>query len=85
MQTVISGFVDPKGWLPWQGAAAAPDTIFYAEYQNSGPGAVTYGRVNWTGLKLNMTSKQGGKYTVSSFIKGDKWIPATNITYKSGL
>ncbi|KAL0322649.1 UNVERIFIED_CONTAM: putative pectinesterase/pectinesterase inhibitor 46 [Sesamum angustifolium] len=85
MQTVISGFVDPKGWLPWQGAAAAPDTIFYSEYQNSGPGAVTYGRVNWTGLKLNMTSKQAGKYTVSSFIKGDKWIPATNITYKSGL
>ncbi|KAI3459638.1 hypothetical protein Pfo_016301 [Paulownia fortunei] len=85
MQNVIPGFIDPKGWLPWVGTTAAPNTIFYAEYQNSGPGSVTKGRVTWKGLKLNITSKQAGKYSVSSFIKGDKWIPAANISYKSGL
>lgn len=85
IESSIDGFIDPKGWLPWMSISVPPETIFYAEYQNTGPGSVTGRRVNWKGLKLNMTSKQAAKYSVSSFINGDKWIPAANVAYKSGL
>ncbi|KAJ8545022.1 hypothetical protein K7X08_017605 [Anisodus acutangulus] len=40
MHTTMASFIDPKGWLPSVGTTA-PDTIFYAEYKNFGPGAVT--------------------------------------------
>ncbi|KAL2248597.1 probable pectinesterase/pectinesterase inhibitor 46 [Sesamum indicum] len=84
IQNVMGSLIDPKGWLPWVGTSA-PSTIFYAEYQNMGPGAVTKNRVNWSGLKLNISSSQAKKFTVGPFIKGDKWIPATGVNYKLGL
>ncbi|KAG8390271.1 hypothetical protein BUALT_Bualt01G0066300 [Buddleja alternifolia] len=82
--SVMDSFIDPKGWLPWVGTSA-PNTIFYAEFQNLGPGAVTKNRVNWRGLKLNLTPTIVKKFTVGKFINGDEWIPATGVTYKSGL
>ncbi|KAK6155813.1 hypothetical protein DH2020_010061 [Rehmannia glutinosa] len=81
---VMGSFIHPKGWLPWVGDSA-PNTIFYAEFQNSGPGAVTKNRVNWKGLKLNLSASQVKKFTVGPFIHGDRWIPATGVSYKSGL
>ncbi|KAG8381464.1 hypothetical protein BUALT_Bualt06G0124600 [Buddleja alternifolia] len=81
---VMDRFIDPKGWLPWVGTSA-PDTIFYAEFQNSGLGAVTKNRVNWKGLKLNLSVGQVRKFTVGPFINGDKWIPKTGVAYKSGF
>ncbi|GFP88305.1 putative pectinesterase/pectinesterase inhibitor 24 [Phtheirospermum japonicum] len=81
---VMGSFIDPKGWLPWVGNSA-PNTIFYAEFQNLGPGAVTKKRVNWKGLKLNLSATQVKKFTVGPFLHGDKWIPETGVTYKSGL
>ncbi|KAH6828050.1 root hair specific 12 [Perilla frutescens var. hirtella] len=84
LQNVMNGFIDPKGWLPWVGTSA-PDTIFYAEFQNSGPGALPKNRVAWKGLMLNLTASQVKKFTVAQFINGDKWIPTTGVTYKSGI
>ncbi|KAL7147544.1 hypothetical protein ABFS83_06G114400 [Erythranthe nasuta] len=83
-QSVMDRCIDPKGWLPWVGSSA-PSTIFYAELWNTGLGSVTKNRVNWSGLKLNLTSTQVKKFTVGPFVNGDQWIPATNVTYKSGL
>lgn len=80
----LDRFIDPKGWLPWVGTSA-PSTIFYAEYQNTGVGAVTRNRVKWSGLKLGLTANQVKKFTVGPFVNGDKWIPATGVPFKSGL
>ncbi|KAL0400850.1 UNVERIFIED_CONTAM: putative pectinesterase/pectinesterase inhibitor 46 [Sesamum latifolium] len=80
----MGSLIDPKGWLPWVGTSA-PDTIFYAEFQNTGPGSVIKNRVKWKGLKLNLSAAQVKKFTVGPFINGDKWIPATGVSYKSGL
>ncbi|XP_076925641.1 putative pectinesterase/pectinesterase inhibitor 24 [Bidens hawaiensis] len=79
----MNGFIDPKGWMPWVGTSA-PSTIFYAEFGNTGAGAVTKNRVKWKGLKF-ITSKQASKFTVKSFIHGDKWIKDAGVPYKSGL
>ncbi|CAA2995433.1 probable pectinesterase pectinesterase inhibitor 46 [Olea europaea subsp. europaea] len=84
MQSMMGSFIDPKGWLPWVGTSA-PNTIFYAEFQNFGRGAVTKNRVKWRGLKLNLITSQAKKFTVNSFIDGHKWLPATGVSFKSGL
>lgn len=84
LQNKMDGFIDPKGWMPWVGDSA-PDTIFYAEYQNSGPGAATKNRVKWRGLRLNLNADQAKKFTVEKFINREKWISATGVSYKSGL
>ncbi|BAT89603.1 hypothetical protein LR48_Vigan08g045500 [Vigna angularis] len=83
MQSSLGSFINPNGWLPWIGNSA-PDTIFYAEFQNLGPGASTKNRVKWKGLKT-ITSKQASKFTVKTFISGEKWIPASGATFKSSL
>ncbi|XP_058745717.1 putative pectinesterase/pectinesterase inhibitor 24 [Vicia villosa] len=83
MQSNLGSFISPNGWLPWIGDSA-PDTIFYAEFQNFGAGASTKNRVKWKGLK-SITNKQAKKFTVKSFLSGDKWIPASGATFKSSL
>ncbi|CAA0809539.1 Probable pectinesterase/pectinesterase inhibitor 46 [Striga hermonthica] len=82
--SVMGAFIDPKGWLPWVGTSA-PNTIFYAEFQNVGLGAGTRNRVSWRGLKLKLSASQVRKFTVGPFIQGDKWIKQTGVPYKSGL
>lgn len=44
MQSTISDVVDPAGWHEWDGNFGL-DTLFYGEYQNTGAGAGTTGRV----------------------------------------
>ncbi|XP_016444374.1 putative pectinesterase/pectinesterase inhibitor 46 [Nicotiana tabacum] len=84
MQSNLGAFIHPTGWMPWVGTTA-PNTIFYAEYKNVGPGANTNNRVNWRGLKLRLTSKIVSKFTVKPFIQGDKWLPAAAVPFKAGL
>lgn len=82
MKSFMDGFINPKGWLPWTGDTA-PDTIFYAEHLNSGPGASTKNRVKWKGLKTFLTKKEANKFTVKPFIDGNNWLPATKVPFKS--
>ncbi|MQM07121.1 hypothetical protein Taro_039955 [Colocasia esculenta] len=60
MRSVLSGVINPAGWLAWRGNSA-PSTIFYAKYQNTGPGASTRNRVKWKGVR---TQKQASRFTV---------------------
>jgi len=83
MQSNLGNFISPNGWLPWVGDSA-PDTIFYAEFQNVGGGASMKNRVKWKGLKT-ITSKQAHKFTVKAFLNGDRWIHASGATFKSSL
>ncbi|KAL5078343.1 hypothetical protein RYX36_017327 [Vicia faba] len=83
MRSRMEGFVSPNGWLPWVGNSA-PDTIFYAEFQNVGAGSSTKNRVKWKGLK-NISIKEASKFSVKSFIQGDRWIPASNAPFKSNI
>ncbi|CAL5394637.1 unnamed protein product [Camellia sinensis] len=83
MQSMMGSLIDPKGWLPWIGDSA-PNTIFYAEFQNIGPSSSTKNRVAWKGLR-KITNKQANTFTVKLFINGDKWLPSTGVSYKPGL
>ncbi|PKU59242.1 pectinesterase-like [Dendrobium catenatum] len=83
MKSSISGVVDPAGWLPWTGNSA-PDTIFYAEYENFGAGASTKNRVKWKGLR-SLNARQAGRFTAGGFIGGEAWIGKAGVPFQSGL
>ncbi|XP_010917368.1 pectinesterase 3 isoform X2 [Elaeis guineensis] len=85
MQSEIGAVVDPAGWLPWVLGMVPPDTISYAEYQNTGPGSSVAGRVTWPGYKPAISADEANKYTVESFLKGSDWIPEGGVEFQSNL
>ncbi|XP_027124920.2 pectinesterase 3-like [Coffea arabica] len=81
LQTNIGAFLAPKGWIEWVFNVEPPSTIFYGEYQNTGPGSSVAQRVKWAGFNPSLTATQASKYTVKSFIAGQSWIPASAVTF----
>lgn len=84
MKSTISNVRHAKGWLPWE-HAAPPDTIYYAEYDNDGPGAAVGGRVKWSGFHTIRDAAEAINFTVEKFINGNDWLPGTGVDYKPGL
>ncbi|KAB5527595.1 hypothetical protein DKX38_021442 [Salix brachista] len=84
LQSFLDGSVDPAGWFPWVGGSS-PSSIYYGEYMNSGPGSSTSDRVTWPGYHSSLTSTEAEKFTVSSFIGGNVWLPPTGVAFDSGL
>lgn len=85
MQSTIGSFLNPLGWIEWVQGVDPPTSIFYAEYQNSGPGADVSNRVKWVGYQPTITFDQASKYTVDTFIDGNAWLPSADVTYQSSL
>ncbi len=72
----LGGHILPQGWDPWKGDAMFPDkekTAFYAEYENTGPGAPIGTRVGWS---KQLTKKEAAEYTLQNILGGrDHWDP----------
>ncbi|XP_015951177.1 probable pectinesterase/pectinesterase inhibitor 41 [Arachis duranensis] len=83
MQTFMDSVVDSKGWKEWDGDFAL-STLYYAEYDNNGPGSNTSNRVTWAGYHV-INSTDASNFTVSNFLLGDDWLPQTGVTYTSSL
>jgi len=78
----------PAGWDPWTGDAMFKDkekTAYYAEYLNTGTGAVNQlnsatrknERIHWS---KQLTRKEAGKYTFENILGGpDHWTPLAAI------
>jgi len=68
-----------EGWNPWKGDKMFPDkeqTVFYAEYNNTGAGASPKIRLPWT---KQLTDKEAKNYTLKNILGGpDQWNPITN-------
>ncbi|KAI0498893.1 hypothetical protein KFK09_019791 [Dendrobium nobile] len=71
METEISDVIHPDGYLPWEGDFAL-NTLFYGEYNNTGPGAKFDGRVKWKGVRI--LKRSAPRFTVADFIQGTEWI-----------
>ncbi|KAL5202889.1 hypothetical protein ABZP36_013841 [Zizania latifolia] len=84
MESYVGELVDPTGWMPWSGDFAL-DTLFYAEYNNSGPGANTSRRVSWPGFHVLGSGADAGNFTVTSMVLGDNWLPQTGVPFTSGF
>ncbi len=67
------------GWNPWKGDVLFPDkekTAFYAEYANTGAGALTKDRVQWA---KQLSAKEAQSYTIKNILSGmDHWEPQPN-------
>ncbi|WP_345950621.1 pectinesterase family protein [Mucilaginibacter sp. PAMB04274] len=76
LNTQMGSHIVPQGWNPWKGDAMFPEkekTAYYAEYNNTGPGAKTADRVAWA---KQLTAKEAKQYTVRNVLTGkDNWQP----------
>ncbi|GAV78530.1 Pectinesterase domain-containing protein/PMEI domain-containing protein [Cephalotus follicularis] len=80
MESTIGDLIQPAGWLEWQGNFAL-NTLYYAEYANQGPGAVTNRRVRWRGFKVISNRNEAAQFTVGPFIQGGQWLQNTGAPY----
>lgn len=83
MQTFMDSLIDPAGWHVWSGDFAL-STLYYAEYDNRGPGSDTSNRVTWLGYHV-ISATNATDFTVSNFVQGDSWLPQTGVPYTGGL
>lgn len=85
MESTIDDVIKSPGWVQWPGTGSTElKNLYFAEYQNSGAGAGTSGRVNWPGYHV-IGADEAVKFTVGNFIAGTSWLPATGVTFVSGL
>ncbi|KAH9730537.1 putative pectinesterase/pectinesterase inhibitor 7 [Citrus sinensis] len=83
MQSFLDGLINPAGWQIWTGDFAL-STLYYAEYDNRGPGSNTANRVTWPGYHA-INATDAANFTVSNFLLGDQWLPRTGVPYTGGL
>lgn len=63
--------IRPEGWHNWN-KREAESTVFYAEYNSSGPGASSGARVSWS---KQLSAKQARAYNAEQILSGqDNWI-----------
>eukprot|EP01018_Ginkgo_biloba_P027974 Gb_05254 [translate_table: standard] len=84
MQSFLDDIINPAGWFEWSGSFALK-TLYYGEYQNSGPGAASANRVNWPGYRVITTAAEANKFTVAGLLAGNSWLPSTGVVFQGGL
>jgi len=84
MQTYLDQLIHPAGWLAWSGNDNL-NTLYYAEYRNSGPGSNLRARVQWPGYHIITNPIVASRFTVGSFITGLAWLPSTGVPFDAGL
>ncbi|GMI78663.1 hypothetical protein like AT3G05610 [Hibiscus trionum] len=83
MQSQLDDIIAPEGWCPWNGNFAL-DTLWYAEFNNRGPGADQTNRVKWKGIQ-KITATQAQQFTAGVFLVGGDWIPKSGVPYIAGM
>jgi len=69
MNSKLGEHILPAGWDPW-GSDTNKQTVYYAEYANTGPGAHTGDRVPWS---KQLSGDEARQYTVDNIFRG--WNP----------
>ncbi|MBA0554164.1 hypothetical protein Golob_013288 [Gossypium lobatum] len=84
MESTLGDFIRREGWMPFA-TQNHEDTLYYAEYNNRGPGANLDARVNWKGYhKIDKATAM--KFTVEAFLHSkENWLPSTGIPFTAGL
>ncbi|CAI9783408.1 unnamed protein product [Fraxinus pennsylvanica] len=83
METEIGDLIQPSGWLEWTGDFALK-TLYYAEYNNKGPGSSTSGRVKWPGYNA-IKREDALKFTVGPFLQGNTWLKSAQVPVHFGM
>ncbi|KAJ0988514.1 hypothetical protein J5N97_006870 [Dioscorea zingiberensis] len=80
MESEIGDLVEKEGWHEWNGEFGL-ETLFYAEYMNSGLGSGTDERVKWKGFKVITNKTEAMEFSVGNFIEGGSWLKSTGFPY----
>ncbi|KAK7284520.1 hypothetical protein RJT34_19266 [Clitoria ternatea] len=89
MESTIGDFLHPDGWIPWAGENFE-NTLYYAEYNNAGPGASVSGRVKWKGYHGLISRNEATKFTAAEFLKagpnaGTNWLKGLRVPHNLGF
>jgi pectinesterase len=72
LHTELPSTVAPQGWNNW-GKTSNEQTVYYAEFENFGPGAATAARPSWI---HQLSSGQAKQFEPANFLRGkDHWNP----------
>lgn len=85
MDTFMDSIIDEAGWHVWDhDNESSLNSLYYAEYNNSGPGSNTSHRVTWNGYHI-VNYSIAADFDVSKFLQGDYWLPQTGVPYAGHL
>ncbi|KAI0507359.1 hypothetical protein KFK09_013482 [Dendrobium nobile] len=84
LRSEIGDFIRPEGWHEWN-LDFGLDTLYYGEYENTGPGAGTARRVDWKGYRVITDAGEAQQFTVGNFLDGSDWLGATGFPFSLGL
>ncbi|KAK4745701.1 hypothetical protein SAY87_012021 [Trapa incisa] len=71
---VLEDVVHKLRWMPWSGDVAL-NTLYYGEFNNTGPGSPASQRVSWSN---RIPEEHVDTYSVDRFIQGGEWIPRSS-------
>jgi len=85
MESTVGDFLHPEGWCPWAGEHFE-DTLYYAEYNNDGPGANVNGRIKWKGYRGLISREEATQFTPAQFLQagangGSDWLKALRVPH----
>ncbi|KAG6433614.1 hypothetical protein SASPL_105229 [Salvia splendens] len=80
MHSTIEAFISPDGWSPWDGTLGL-DTLFYVEYNNTGPGSDLSKRVTWPGIKQFANDEEAKPWTPLVHFVEDGWILDSGVPF----
>ncbi|KAK2654408.1 hypothetical protein Ddye_014264 [Dipteronia dyeriana] len=83
MQSFMDSLINPDGWHIWT-INSTLSRLYYAEFDNTGPGSNISNRVKWPIYHVINTT-DAANFTVSKFLTGDAWLPKTEVPYNGGL
>ncbi|KAI5424773.1 hypothetical protein KIW84_030819 [Lathyrus oleraceus] len=75
MESTIGDFIHPDGWFPWTGSNFE-NTLYYAEYANTGPGADVSKRIKWKGYRGIISRAEANQFTAAEFLKANQFTAA---------
>jgi pectinesterase len=71
--------ITPEGWNNWSNKENE-STVFYAEYKNTGEGAITKGRAPWT---KQLTDKEAIEYTLENIFSNASLVAQDNSWFQN--
>ncbi|KAE9618856.1 hypothetical protein Lal_00047309 [Lupinus albus] len=91
MESNISEIIQPEGWIYHPDHVGFLNTLYYAEYGNSGVGANLKERVKWIGYHPTISTNEAHRYTARQILqagptsKAQDWLKATGIPFTLGF
>lgn len=71
INTYMENIIIPEGWQDW-GSSQRQKTVYYGQYQCSGPGSDQSERVPWS---HELSDSEASQYMQLSWIDGQTWLP----------